>query len=333
MSIEKKFKFPGKITSSQKMIELFQSLEKVSHFKTTVLLIGESGTGKELFARSIHNNSNRAGANFIGINCGALPEHLIESELFGHRKGAFTDASRDKKGLFEEASGGTIFLDEIGEIPIHLQAKLLRVLQESTIRPVGSEEDIKIDVRVIAATLRDLEQDAISGRFRDDLLYRINVVSLRIPALRERREDIPELAEYLIKKTSDKLGIKEKKLDLSAIDLLLNHNWPGNIRELENYIERALIISETNSIKAEDLPSKIKKTDSRSSLAFDENLNDNLSIKHNTSLLEEKLIKAALQKTSGNKTHAAKILEISHRTLLYKIKEYGLEDQGELEAE
>ncbi len=333
MTIETKFKFPGKITSSQKMIELFQSLEKVSHFKTTVLLIGESGTGKELFARSIHNNSNRAGANFIGINCGALPEHLIESELFGHRKGAFTDASRDKKGLFEEASGGTIFLDEIGEIPIHLQAKLLRVLQESTIRPVGSEEDIRIDVRVIAATLRDLEQDAISGRFRDDLLYRINVVSLRIPALRERREDIPELAEYLIKKTADKLGIKEKKLDISAVDLLLNHSWPGNIRELENYIERALIISETNSIKAEDLPSKIKKSDSRSSLAFDENLNDNLSIKHNTSILEEKLIKAALQKTSGNKTHAAKILEISHRTLLYKIKEYGLEDQNELEAE
>jgi transcriptional regulator with PAS, ATPase and Fis domain len=201
--------FGGVIGKSPAMLEIAEKISKVSLYKTTVLLNGESGTGKELIAKYIHENSPRKGKQFIPINCGAIPEHLIESELFGHKKGAFTDATRDKKGLFEEASGGTIFLDEIGELPIHLQAKLLRVLQESTIRPVGSETSTEIDIRIISATLRDLEKDSMNGKFRDDFFYRLNVLTLHIPPLRERIEDLPELTDYLLDKICKKLELKK----------------------------------------------------------------------------------------------------------------------------
>lgn len=325
----KDVKFEGLKSKSPLMAPLFDSIERIAQFKTTVLLVGESGTGKELFAKSIHNNSERVNKPFIAINCGALPEHLIESELFGHRKGAFTDATKDKKGLFEEANGGTIFLDEIGELPVHLQAKLLRVLQDSCIRPVGGEELIKVDVRVIAATLRDLEQDAIEGRFRDDLLYRLNVVTLNIPPLRNRKEDITDLCDFLIKKLAKKLTLKPIPLSDAALNLLLTYNWPGNIRELENYLERALILCDQKEIKNTDFPDRITVEEPISTIAYQNNFQDNLSIKFHSRNLEIDLIKLALSKTKGNKTHSAKLLEISHRTLLYKIKEYELEDTPE----
>ncbi len=322
-------KFEGLKSNSPRMAPLFSAIERIAGFKTTVLLVGESGTGKELFARSIHNNSDRSNKPFVAINCGALPEHLIESELFGHQKGAFTDATKDKKGLLEEASGGTVFLDEIGELPVHLQAKLLRVLQDSNVRPVGGEVHIKVDIRVIAATLRDLEQDAIEGRFRDDLLYRLNVVTLNIPPLRSRKEDIRDLCTFLIKKLAKKLNLKPLALSSDTLELLSKYDWPGNIRELENYIERAMILCDQKEIKISDFPEKITSKVAISPLATQKDFGDNLSIKYHSKNLEIELIKQALSQTNGNKTHSAKLLEISHRTLLYKIKEYELDEKNE----
>jgi two-component system response regulator AtoC len=322
--------FGGVIGKSPAMLEIAEKISKVSLYKTTVLLNGESGTGKELIAKYIHENSPRKGKPFIPINCGAIPEHLIESELFGHKKGAFTDATRDKKGLFEEASNGTIFLDEIGELPLHLQAKLLRVLQESTIRPVGSENSTEIDVRIISATLRDLEKDSMNGKFRDDLFYRLNVLTLRIPPLRERIEDLPELTDYLLEKISKKLNLKKPTLSEEAKIILSKHTWPGNIRELENYLERAAILTENELIDVDVLPKKIvTKVLENSNHSNTSNLPDNLSIKEHTKIIEKDLILRALKQTSGNKTHAAKLLEISHRTLLYKLKEYNFDSSLE----
>ncbi|HMO18446.1 MAG TPA: sigma-54 dependent transcriptional regulator [Oligoflexia bacterium] len=332
---KKSISFPGYIGQSEGMKCLFDTLEKIIKFKTTVLIVGESGTGKELFAKSIHKNSDRKSKPFIAINCGAIPEHLIESELFGHKKGSFTDATRDKKGLFEEASGGTIFLDEIGELPVHLQAKLLRVLQENQVRPVGSEENIPIDVRVIAATLRDLEQDTIDGRFRDDLFFRLNVVQLTIPPLRERKDEIPSLVDYLLKKISDKLSFPCPQITQETLNLFSEYHWPGNIRELENYLERAIILSDGSQIEVEHLPEKITKNTANKNAAnyFPNSKNlsiESLSIKEHTRHIERYLIEKALEKTGGNRTHAAKLLEISHRALLYKLKEYELESKSSL---
>lgn len=316
--------FSGFIGDSPRMQEVYSTLHKITHFKTTVLLVGESGTGKELFARSIHNNSERSHKPFIAINCGAIPEHLMESELFGHRKGSFTDATRDRKGLFEEASGGTLFLDEIGELPIHLQSKLLRVLQDSKVRPVGSEELIHVDVRLIAATLRDLEQDTIDGRFRDDLYYRLNVLQLSIPPLRERIGDLAPLTDFLLEKISKRLAYPKPQVTSEAFLLLEGHLWPGNIRELENYLERAMILSDGTKILTEHLPEKLKRSEQKTSALYLSE-SDSLSIKEHTRYIEKYLIEKALKKTSGNRTHAAKILEISHRALLYKLKEYKLD--------
>jgi len=291
-----------------------------------VLITGESGTGKELMARAIHESSPRRGKSFIAINCGAIPETLIESELFGHKKGAFTDASRDKKGLFEEASGGTLFLDEIGELPLHLQVKLLRSLQEQTIRRVGDEHDIPIDVRVISATLRNLEEEVKHGRFREDLFYRLNVVSIHLPPLRERTEDIPVLVEHFVRKHAKRLGIPEKRVPPTVLKTLLNYSWPGNARELENCLERALVLSSGDELEMASLPRHIGEPNASrgDSLSPAAQMNT-LSIKERTVALETDLIRRALAETKGNRTHAAKILEISHRTLLYKLKEYGLE--------
>jgi two-component system response regulator AtoC len=248
----------------------------------------------------------------------------MESELFGHKKGAFTDASRDKKGLFEEADGGTLFLDEVGDLPLHLQVKLLRALQEQTIRRVGDENDIPIDVRVISATLRDLDEEMARGTFRDDLLYRLNVVSIHLPALRERPEDITILIEHFLKKHSKRLGIPEKTIPPEVLKTLVDYPWPGNARELENCLERALVLSDGEVIQLSALPSHIVPDNAARRTSTVLNDSDSLSIKEHTERLERDLITRALQHTNGNKTHAAKILEISHRTLLYKLKEYGL---------
>jgi len=326
-AISQKYNFSNIIAHSQSMRDIFETVKRLANFSTTVLITGESGTGKELLARAIHHNSPRRGKPFIAINCGAIPENLMESELFGHKKGAFTDASRDKRGLFEEASGGTIFLDEIGEMPQHLQVKLLRALQEQQIRRVGDEEIINIDVRVIAATLRDLEEDVLQGRFRDDLYYRLNVVSMHIPALRERPEDIPVLIQHFLKKHNKRLGLGVKQVTPEALKCMLEHYWKGNVRELENCVERALVLTETDSIDLDSLPLQVKKGSQapvEEHDLLDDVPDDNLSIKQRTRALEMDLIKKALKRTSGNRTHAAKILEISHRALLYKLKEYEL---------
>jgi two-component system response regulator AtoC len=326
-AISERYSFSKIIARSDAFKAIFDTVKRLSQFTTTVMITGESGTGKELLARAIHENSPRRGKPFVAINCGAIPENLMESELFGHKKGAFTDASRDKKGLFEEASGGTLFLDEIGELPLHLQVKLLRALQEQTIRRVGDEQLIPIDVRVISATLRNLEQDAKFGRFREDLFYRLNVVSLHLPALRERPEDIPLLVEHFLTKHAKRLGIPAKKVSPEIMKLLLAQTWRGNARELENCMERALVLSQGDDLEREALPEYILQSAKESAApkpARDEQNESNLSIKQRTCDLEIDLIKRALAKTNGNRTHAARILEISHRALLYKLKEYGL---------
>ncbi len=312
----------GLVSSSEAMQPVLEMIGRLSRYDTTVLILGESGTGKEVSARAIHQNSARAKKPFIAINCGAIPENLIESELFGHEKGSFTDATKDKVGLFEEADGGTVFLDEIGEMPLAMQVKLLRVLQEKQVLRVGGTVPKKIDVRVIAATLRDLEEDVKAGRFREDLLYRLNVVSLKLPPLRERQGDIEELSRFFIKKHNKRLGLNIRGIAPEALAVLNRYPWPGNVRELENCIEHAMVLSDSGEITLATIPNQIKKI-SKVKPIFSVK---GLSIKENVRELEISLIEKALRKTHGNRTHAAKLLEISHRALLYKIKEYGLGD-------
>jgi two-component system response regulator AtoC len=267
--------------------------------------------------------SPRKDGPFVAVNCGAIPETLIESELFGHRKGSFTDAIRDKKGLFEEASGGTLFLDEIGELPLGPQVKLLRVLQEHVVRAIGSTVDEKVDVRVVAATVRDLPTAVKEGLFRDDLYYRLNVIQVHLPPLRERREDIPTLIEHFVGRTNTKLGMNMGGVSPEAMKVLLDYAWPGNVRELENTIERAMVLSDGPRIEVTGLPERLRESRDRIRQTLQ---SGELSIKKTTRIIEEELIRKALRETGGNRTNAAKILEISHRALLYKIKEFGIDD-------
>jgi len=313
--------FNGIIGRSEPMRRVFALIEKVAEYKSTVLVTGESGTGKELVARAIHQRSPRAGAPFVAVNCGAIPETLLESELFGHRRGAFTDAHADKLGLFSEASGGTLLLDEVGELPFALQVKLLRVLQEGTFRRLGDTRDTTVDVRVVAATVRNLASEAAAGRFREDLYYRLNVLPIHLPPLRERPDDIPPLVEHFIARHNARLGTKVEGVAAAALKLLAGHAWPGNVRELENTIERALVLTESRELRIEDLPERIRDQRDPLKLAL---ASEELSIKKTTRLIEEELIRRALAKTGGNRTSAARHLEISHRALLYKIKEYGI---------
>ncbi len=324
-TLSERYSFNNIIAKSASFTGIFEVVKRLSPFSTTVLITGESGTGKELIAHAIHENSPRRGKPFIAINCGAIPEALMESELFGHKKGAFTDASRDKKGLFEEATGGTLFLDEVGDLPLHLQVKLLRALQEQAIRRVGDEVDIAIDVRIISATLRNLDQEVRNGRFREDLLYRLNVISIHLPPLRERPEDITVLIDHFLKKHAKRLAIPEKRIPQDVLKALVEYSWPGNARELENCLERALVLSPSDELELQSLPRHIIEPRMTASNETLEMRSDSLSIKESTSNLEINLIKRALAETKGNRTHAAKILEISPRTLLYKLKEYGLE--------
>ncbi|MEK7705882.1 MAG: sigma-54 dependent transcriptional regulator [Myxococcota bacterium] len=311
----------GIVGKSQRVAEIFKVIRKVADYKSTVLLVGESGTGKELVARALHDQSVRRDAPFVPINCGAIPEALLESELFGHVKGAFTDASRTKTGLIEEASTGTLFLDEIGELPLTLQVKLLRFLQEDEIRRVGDTHAIAVDVRVVAATARDLTQMVKAGTFREDLYYRLNVLQLRIPPLRERKDDIPLLVDHFVTKYAARLRRDDMTVSRDALRALMDYAWPGNIRELENTIERAMVLADANHIDVHDLPERLRDDRAELPLSF---LGDNLSVKKAVRTIERELIRRALEKTSGNRTRAAELLEISHRALLYKIKEYGL---------
>ncbi len=288
-----------------------------------MLVTGESGSGKELVARAIHRRSTRRGGPFVPVNCGAIPENLLESELFGHKKGAFTDAVGDRRGLFEEADGGTLFLDEIGELPLALQVKLLRVLEDEKIRRLGDTRDVKVDVRIITATHRDLTAETKAGRFREDLFYRLNVLPIHVPPLRERREDIPLLIEHFITRNNTRLGTNIRGMDTECRRLLYEYSWPGNVRELENTIERAMVLAEGDQLVAADLAERIREARDPVQMQL---ASGELSVKKTMRVIEELLIRRALQKTKGNRTRAAEVLEISHRALLYKIKDYQITD-------
>ena len=308
----------GQSEAIQKVLRL---IAKVAEYRTTVLIQGESGTGKELVARALHRRSGRAEKPFVAINCGAIPEALMESELFGHKRGAFTDAHSDKRGIFQEADGGTLFLDEIGELSPPLQVKLLRALQEGAVRPLGAAKDVSVDVRVVAATVRDLQREAAAGRFREDLFYRLNVLQIHVPPLRERQGDVPLLIDHFIARNNQRLGTRIKGIEPAARKLLLAHRWPGNVRELENLIERAVVLAEGELLTAADIPAQLHDgTDPVSSVLT----SGDLSIKRAAATIEESLIRRALEQTRGNRTAAARLLEISHRALLYKIKDYKL---------
>jgi len=320
--IRKEHRFEDILAKSGKMQDIFRTISKISEYKTTVLVTGESGAGKELVARAIHRRSKRSGP-FVAVNCGAIPENLLESELFGHKKGAFTDAHHDRHGLFEEATGGSLFLDEIGELPLALQVKLLRVLEDEKIRRLGETRDIQVDVRIIAATHRDLPTETKAGRFREDLFYRLNVLLIHCPSLRERREDIPLLIDHFLAKNNARLGTSIRGLDTEARRLLYEYGWPGNVRELENTIERAMVLTEGDTITAADLPERVREARDPVQMQL---ASGELSVKKTMRIIEEILIRRALQKTKGNRTRAAEVLEISHRALLYKIKDYQITD-------
>ena len=317
------FSYSGILSRNAGMQELFSQIKRVTDLKTTILILGESGTGKELVARALHQNGRRSKHPFVAVNCGAIPENLLESELFGHVRGAFTDASSDKAGLFEQADEGTLFLDEIGEMPLALQVKLLRVLQEGEIKRVGGAHSKKVDVRVISATSRDLSADVGSGRFREDLYFRLNVFSLQLPSLRERVEDIPLLAEHFLNRYGSGTDSQQLHIEPETMRCLMAHRWPGNVRELENAIERACILCDGGRLTPSCLPPSICQLDEP--YLIESISEENLSIKKAEDTIERELIRKALVKTGGNRTQAAKILEISHRSLLYKLKEYGIE--------
>ncbi len=330
--LEGKYQFHDIIGKNPKMLELFDTVRKVSAYSTGVLVTGESGTGKELIARAIHFESDRKQKPFVAVNLAAVPENLLESELFGHVKGAFTDATRDKPGLFEEAHDGTLFLDEVGELPQALQVKLLRALQDGEIRRVGATSSKRVDVRIIAATAKNIEKAIDEGSFRDDLYYRLNVINLKLLPLREKIEDVVLLVEHFIEAFNKKLNVSIKGVEKGALAKLMNYSWPGNVRELENCIERAMILTNSDYIEVTDLPREIVKLEKIERGSKEIDIKTDLSpftfsIKEASRDLEKGLILAALKETGGNLTKATELLEISYRTLLYKIKDYNIEKE------
>jgi two-component system response regulator HydG len=314
------FDFSKIIGRSKPMLKMYETLSLVAPSDATVLISGESGTGKELVANAIHQNSPRKNNSFIKVNCAALPETLLESELFGHEKGAFTGATTQKKGRFAHAHTGTIFLDEIAEMSPATQVKILRVLQEKEFEPLGSSKTVKVDIRIIAATNRVLEDEIENGNFREDLYYRLNVVSVRIPLLRERKDDILLLADYFLKKYSDKNKKMIKGFAPRTIDLLMRHPWPGNVRELENAVERSVILAREEVLSPEYLPDAIKELDKGES-----GDSHDFSAGQSLKSVEKQMILRTLEDTNGNRTHAADILGISRRTLQLKLKKYNIQ--------
>ncbi len=302
---------PSIIAESNALREILKTVEKIAPFDTTVLITGESGTGKEVLARLIHKKSKRSKKPFITVNCGAIPEDLLESELFGYKKGAFTGANADKKGLIEEANGGTLFLDEIGELPLNLQVKLLRVLQEGEIKPLGASKPKKVDVRFIAATNRNLEKLVKEGRFREDLYYRLNVINIEIPPLRKRKEDILPLAKFFIKKVAAKYNIPPKTLSKKAEKQLLEYNWPGNVRELENTIERIMLTKNSSTILS-IFPSKKEK---RTTKPFHEAKKE----------FEKEYIETLLEQTKGNISQASKLSGLTRAQIYRLMKRYNIQ--------
>ena len=320
-AVQETFSFQNMVAKSQAMRAVFETIRKVADYKTTVLITGESGTGKELIARAIHYNGVRKDKPMVAVNCGGLPENLLESELFGYAKGAFTDAGKDKKGIFQEASGGSFFLDEIGELPLSLQVKLLRVLQDEMVRPLGSAEAIKVDVRIIAATAANLAEAVKDGTFRDDLFYRINVLHIKVPPLRDRNEDIPLLVNHFMEKFDKRLRKEITEIQPEALRALMAYPWPGNVRELENVIERTMVLTERSHIHVSELPDEMRGAQASTEPHWPSR---ETSLKANTMALEKALIERALRQTDNNRTRTAKLLGISHPTLLSKMKTYGI---------
>jgi two-component system, NtrC family, response regulator AtoC len=320
VSIERKFR--DIIAKAPAMRKALDVALKVAKHPSSVLITGESGTGKELVARLIHNESDRKDGQFVPVNCGAIPENLLESELFGYVRGAFTGAERDKPGLFEIASNGTLFLDEIGEMPATLQVKLLRVLQDGSVRRLGDTRLRVVDVRLVSATNKNLDEEIRTGAFRSDLYYRIAVVPIHLVPLRQRKEEIPIMVRYFVENNNRRLKTQITGCDADAMELMLNYSWPGNVRELENTIERALVLCEGTRVTPTDLPAQI--TSPVAPLDGVDLPDDELSVKKHNAVLERRLIRIALERTGGNKTRAADLLELSSRALLYKIREYGL---------
>lgn len=314
-----RFDFSNIIGRSHPMKELLETVAMVAPSEATVLILGESGTGKELIANAIHQNSPRSSHPFIKVNCAALPETLLESELFGHEKGAFTGAVSRRQGRFHLAHKGSILLDEIAEMSMATQSKILRVLQEREFEPIGSPETVKVDTRIITATNKNLQEEVKANRFREDLYYRINVVNLTVPSLRDRREDIPFLVDFFLKRYAKKNQRKLKGFTPKAMDLLMRYDWPGNIRELENVVERSVIMMRGDFITPDEFPGVLKSLDPEYEQISAEILSGK-SLKE----MEKAMIMRTLQETDGNRTHAAEILGISRRTLQLKLKEYGV---------
>ncbi len=312
------------IGHSAAMQEVFDLIAQVAETKTNVLLYGESGTGKELVARAIHEQSDRQDQPFVAINCGAIPENLLESELFGHVKGSFTGAVQNKEGLFESAAGGTLFLDEIGELSGALQVKLLRALQEKSIRRVGDTQDRKIDVRIVSATNRRLEEEVAAGRFREDVYYRLNVIQLTLPPLRDRVEDIPVLAQHFIRKFADDLGKEVEGMDPAALEILASYPFPGNVRELENLVERAVALTRTPTIGADLLPPTVTQAEERRSVP--RITEEGVKLEELVDDYERALLSEALVLSGGVKKRAARLLGVSFRSFRYRLEKLGIED-------
>ena len=337
-----KYAFDNIIGGAPPMMRIYEMVKRVANTKSSVLITGESGTGKELIARAIHYNGPLKDKPFVTVNCGAIPENLMESEMFGHKKGSFTGAIADKKGLFEVANGGTIFLDELGELPLTMQVKLLRVIQEGTFKRVGGTEDIQVEVRVISATNKNLDAEVKGGRFREDLFYRMNVIQIHCPPLRERREDIPMLANHFLDKFAKVLGINVKKISNEGMDVLKRYHYPGNVRELENIIERTVALEPGNVILPDSLPRHLLEVQQPMG-QLDANkieIDDmkGIELEKLVAEFERTLLTKALQATGGVKKKAAKLLNISFRSMRYRVDKYGLsnlsiDDDDEMQEE
>ncbi len=331
-SRDKIYRLGSMLARSQSMLKIFQIIPKVANSPSSVLITGESGTGKELVARAIHNLGNRKDEPFVVVNCAGIPETLLESELFGHKRGAFTGADRDKLGLFALANRGTIFLDEIGELPMMLQVKLLRVVQQRSFTPIGGTSSVEVDCRIIAATNRNLEKEVTEGNFREDLYYRLNVIHIRMPPLRERTEDIPLLVQYFLDKYSKQQGKSMQGISSFAMEALLQYPFPGNVRELENIIERSVALSTSNLILPESLyiakhrhGNNFSDSDEKSATGLCEIPAEGLNLDELLGDIEKKLLIKALEMANGRKTEAAKLLGVNFRSFRYRLSKYGID--------